>query len=278
MSVLPRRIATSVNIVMLFVFRRDDQDGRALRLRRFDLDWSLIPTREYKSEDESLQRDCAICLNDFADGDIVRVLQCSGHHCFHQEYVRLAACFEMLQLSDVSFYLCRCIDPWLTTKAVCPCCREYAARPKPSVRRSRQNRRQQSQRTASEEEMKDAVADGDLGSRAAIAAATDQLSEGPSDRSEARTDAQLLPEAPRSRMGSLSRRVSSWWRSGSESPDSADDTATLPRNDSFGRVEEGRPRTPEALPTPPAPRANARVVDIDSDTRLPPLEHRSPPG
>jgi hypothetical protein len=78
-----------LRLLLLKIIRSEDQDGRALRLRRFDLDWSLIPAREYKSEDESLQRDCAICLNDFADGDTVRVLQCSGHHCFHQEYVRL---------------------------------------------------------------------------------------------------------------------------------------------------------------------------------------------
>lgn len=58
-----------------------------------------LPTRKYRSGEEKIER-CAICVEDFKDGDVMRVLPCE--HSFHKQ----------------------CIDEWLNNhSAVCPLCK-----------------------------------------------------------------------------------------------------------------------------------------------------------
>ena len=58
-----------------------------------------LPTRKYRSGEEKIER-CAICVEDFVDGDILRVVPCG--HSFHKE----------------------CIDEWLINHSnVCPLCK-----------------------------------------------------------------------------------------------------------------------------------------------------------
>lgn len=58
-----------------------------------------LPTRKYREGEEKIER-CAICVEDFKDGDGLRVLPCE--HAFHRQ----------------------CIDEWLINhSAVCPLCK-----------------------------------------------------------------------------------------------------------------------------------------------------------
>ncbi|KAK0404566.1 hypothetical protein QR680_017515 [Steinernema hermaphroditum] len=66
------------------------------RLSRSNL--KKLPTRKFKKGD--YPETCAICLEDFIEGEKLRVLPCK--HAYH----------------------CKCIDPWLTkTRKVCPVCK-----------------------------------------------------------------------------------------------------------------------------------------------------------
>uniref|UniRef100_A0A914DZD7 RING-type E3 ubiquitin transferase n=1 Tax=Acrobeloides nanus TaxID=290746 RepID=A0A914DZD7_9BILA len=68
------------------------------RLSRSNL--KKIPTKKYKKGAEFEYETCAICLEDFQDGEKVRILPC--RHAYH----------------------CKCIDPWLTkNRKVCPVCK-----------------------------------------------------------------------------------------------------------------------------------------------------------
>ncbi|TVT99607.1 hypothetical protein EJB05_55037, partial [Eragrostis curvula] len=61
---------------------------------------AILGLREPTSDEAmELQDDCPVCLDEFKEGDTLRMMPCS--HCFH----------------------IRCIYKWLRASGVCPCCR-----------------------------------------------------------------------------------------------------------------------------------------------------------
>ena len=70
-------------------------------------DTALLPTRKFRRGEEKIER-CAICVEDFQDGDSLRVLPCE--HYFHRQ----------------------CVDEWLINhSAVCPLCKYEVPRSVP---------------------------------------------------------------------------------------------------------------------------------------------------
>lgn len=83
-------------LFMLFKWIRDCQKKRKSRLSSKHL--KKIPIKKFKKGDN--YETCAICLEDYENGEKLRVLPCA--HAYH----------------------CKCIDPWLTKrKKTCPVCK-----------------------------------------------------------------------------------------------------------------------------------------------------------
>ncbi|VBB34052.1 unnamed protein product [Acanthocheilonema viteae] len=68
-----------------------------------------LPVKKFRKGDA--EESCAICIDDFVDGEKLRVLPCN----------------HVKSISDLyaySAYHCKCIDPWLTkVRKVCPICK-----------------------------------------------------------------------------------------------------------------------------------------------------------
>jgi len=77
---------------------KEQRRRRRSRLSRRRL--KELPTKQWLKSDKVEYDTCAICIEDFEEGDLLRILPCN--HAYH----------------------CKCVDPWLTTgKRVCPLCK-----------------------------------------------------------------------------------------------------------------------------------------------------------
>jgi len=85
--------------IMIFKCIQDRRRERRHRLPKSSL--KKIPTKKFVAGDEVRWETCCICLDDYAVGDLLRILPCN--HAYHK----------------------KCIDPWLLkNKRVCPQCRK----------------------------------------------------------------------------------------------------------------------------------------------------------
>jgi hypothetical protein len=92
-------IGSSLLVLLVFVGVRVGRDRRRRRRNRLSRQrLKQLPTKQFQKGDE--YDVCAICLDDYEEGDTLRILPCN--HAYH----------------------CQCVDPWLTnTKRVCPLCK-----------------------------------------------------------------------------------------------------------------------------------------------------------
>jgi len=102
MYIVPFLIVISICFLLMFIFLVIKKIRRYQRRRRARLPPSKLKKLKIIVYCYSDEYDiCAICLDDFEEGDKLRILPCN--HGFHSH----------------------CIDPWLTkARRVCPCCKQ----------------------------------------------------------------------------------------------------------------------------------------------------------
>uniref|UniRef100_A0AAQ6IR08 RING-type E3 ubiquitin transferase n=1 Tax=Anabas testudineus TaxID=64144 RepID=A0AAQ6IR08_ANATE len=111
---IPFLIIVGICLILIVVFMitkfvQDRHRARRSRLRKDQL--KKLPIHKFKKGDS--YDVCAICLDDYEEGDKLRVLPCS-----HEEHLDLGD-------KPTSSYHSKCVDPWLTkTKKTCPVCKQ----------------------------------------------------------------------------------------------------------------------------------------------------------
>lgn len=113
---IPFAIIVGICFVLMAMFMISRYYRHYLEQRRNRLsptNLRKIPTKKFKKGDDYYDV-CAICLDEYKDGDRLRILPCE--HAYH----------------------CKCVDPWLTEgKRTCPVCKRPAINDKKPRNRQR---------------------------------------------------------------------------------------------------------------------------------------------